>query len=297
MRVSRNFVVVQTGIGRPDYSEEVALGQVRPGLSLKNGQSLIVGGISFTAIPSPYSWVTTPLPPNGTHTAAVNLTVMTDAAANFRVNALVGMTINNVTDGSSGMIIANTVNTVTVATLTGGITNRWNTNDVYSILAHIIDWETGLPFPYSLSAGIVYTIISMSRSANQDSVLRAYLSTPARGIPLSFVGNLGMVEAGYPHWLAEVVPFSTQLFDPTAAYSHQIDFIVENLGGAALEGSFTGYGIMEAIGTPERPSNKTVRCKFCGYEWVVPRSTTYINCPKCGQLNIYVDLSGIRSIG
>lgn len=69
----------------------------------------------------------------GTHTAVANALVMTDANAHFIVNELVGLTIENVTDGSSGVVTANTELTVTVAALAGGVTNQWNTNDVYSI--------------------------------------------------------------------------------------------------------------------------------------------------------------------
>lgn len=222
------FVVPVRGSGKPDYSKEIALGQVRPGLSLKYSQTLIVGGISFSNIITPYPWVKPLLAIGGT--------------------------------------------------------------------AHFIDWETGLPTPYDLMAGYAYSIISMSRSADQDSVVRAYFSTPALGIPLAFVGNIGLIKSGLAHWVADIVPFSTLLFDADSAYSHQADFIVENLGGAAMEGSYTLYAIYEAVGTPERPPDKTVRCKFCGHEWVVPRETTYIKCPSCGELNIYCDFSKLRRL-
>lgn len=69
----------------------------------------------------------------GAHTAAAHATIMTDANAHFIVNELVGLTIENVTDGSSGVITANTETTVTVAALAGGTLNQWSTNDVYSI--------------------------------------------------------------------------------------------------------------------------------------------------------------------
>ncbi len=69
----------------------------------------------------------------GIHTAVASLTIMTDANAHFIVNELVGLTIENVTDGSSGVVTANTETTVTVAALAGGVTDQWNTNDVYSI--------------------------------------------------------------------------------------------------------------------------------------------------------------------
>jgi hypothetical protein len=69
----------------------------------------------------------------GTHTAALNPLVMTDATAHFIVNELVGLTIINTTDGSSGVITANTETTVSVAALAGGTLNTWTTADAYSI--------------------------------------------------------------------------------------------------------------------------------------------------------------------
>ncbi|KKM84643.1 hypothetical protein LCGC14_1297160 [marine sediment metagenome] len=69
----------------------------------------------------------------GVHTAVANALVMTDANAHFVLNELVGLTIENVTDSSSGVVTANTETTVTVAALAGGTTDQWNTNDVYSV--------------------------------------------------------------------------------------------------------------------------------------------------------------------
>ena len=69
----------------------------------------------------------------GTHTGGMGVAVLTDAAAHFPIpNGLVGLTVNNQTDGSSGLITANTINTVTAA-LGGGLFNVWNTNDIYYI--------------------------------------------------------------------------------------------------------------------------------------------------------------------
>jgi hypothetical protein len=69
----------------------------------------------------------------GTHTAANSATVMTDAAHTFIPNSLVGLTILNTTDGSSGVITANAAHTITVAALSGGADNTWETNDAYSV--------------------------------------------------------------------------------------------------------------------------------------------------------------------
>lgn len=49
----------------------------------------------------------------GTHTAIPDPLIMTDAAATFAVGALIGLTINNTTDGSSGVITDNDATTVT----------------------------------------------------------------------------------------------------------------------------------------------------------------------------------------
>ena len=69
----------------------------------------------------------------GIHTAIASATIMTDANAHLIVNELVGLTIENVTDGSSGVITANTETTITVAALAGGTLNQWSTNDVFSV--------------------------------------------------------------------------------------------------------------------------------------------------------------------
>ena len=84
----------------------------------------------------------------GAHTAVASATIMTDATAHFVAGELVGLIIENVTDGSSGVITANTENTVTVAALAGGITNQWNTTDVYSINGadyDTEDWDSWTP--------------------------------------------------------------------------------------------------------------------------------------------------------
>ena len=69
----------------------------------------------------------------GTHTGGMGVAMLTDANAHFRIpNGLVGLTVVNSTDGSSGVITANTETTVT-AVLAGGATNLWDTGDVYYI--------------------------------------------------------------------------------------------------------------------------------------------------------------------
>ena len=73
---------------------------------------------------------------SGTHdNAAESATIMTDAGETFVVDALIGGTIFNDTDGSSGVITDNDEHTVTVAALIGGDDNSWDDADVYRISA------------------------------------------------------------------------------------------------------------------------------------------------------------------
>ena len=84
----------------------------------------------------------------GTHTTGANSATLKDTSQKWVVNELVGMTVYNVTDGSSGPITANTDMVVT-ATLAGGTENDWDVNDVYSISPMkggvAVDLVTGIP--------------------------------------------------------------------------------------------------------------------------------------------------------
>lgn len=96
---------------------------------------------------------------SGTHTAAPSATVMTDAAAHLQAGELVGLTIVNVTDGSSGVITANTETTVTVAALAGGTLNQWTVADVYTIEGadyDTDDWDTWNP-GFAANTSIIQT--------------------------------------------------------------------------------------------------------------------------------------------
>ncbi len=72
--------------------------------------------------------------PSGTHTDGTHATIMTDSAAAFTVDALIGKVIYNVTDGSQGTITDNNATTITVAALAGGSDNQWQVNDIYNIV-------------------------------------------------------------------------------------------------------------------------------------------------------------------
>jgi hypothetical protein len=69
---------------------------------------------------------------SGSHDGANNAATLTDSTASFTVNAFIGFYIRNITDGSEGLITANTATTVT-ANLESGTDNDWDTNDIYEI--------------------------------------------------------------------------------------------------------------------------------------------------------------------
>lgn len=69
---------------------------------------------------------------SGAHDGAANAAILTDSGEAWVVSQLVGKTINNTTDGSSGVITANNATTVT-ATLAGGTDNDWDVSDAYTI--------------------------------------------------------------------------------------------------------------------------------------------------------------------
>ena len=68
----------------------------------------------------------------GVHTGVDNSPILFDSTKNWVPNSLVGVTIYNIIDGSSGVITANTSKTIT-AVLAGGVDNDWDSADVYRI--------------------------------------------------------------------------------------------------------------------------------------------------------------------
>jgi len=92
----------------------------------------LVGSISGSAIVIAENTFSEGLE-SGTHDGASNVATLSDSTATFTVNALVGYTVSNTTDGSSGLVTANTATTVT-ATLAGGAENDWDASDAYTIV-------------------------------------------------------------------------------------------------------------------------------------------------------------------
>ena len=94
----------------------------------------------------------------GTHTGANNAAVMTDSAASFIADNLIGLTIYNVTDGSSTTITDNDTTTIT-GILSGGTDDDWDTGDEY----YIYD-------PYYIKAGTTGLTLTASGSGNTPFV-------------------------------------------------------------------------------------------------------------------------------
>lgn len=69
---------------------------------------------------------------SGTHDGASGASVLTDSGASFTVNGLIGSIIFNLTDGSKGMITANTATTIT-ANILGGKEDDWDAGDSYAV--------------------------------------------------------------------------------------------------------------------------------------------------------------------
>jgi len=79
----------------------------------------------------------------GEHDGGDDAAVLTDSGRDWKTNELVGFTIYNKTDGSSGTILSNTSTTVT-ATETGGTGNDWDDGDEY-----IIQRPDAVPTPFT----------------------------------------------------------------------------------------------------------------------------------------------------
>ena len=68
----------------------------------------------------------------GVHDGDNNAALMTDSGESLTVDAYIGMTVYNITDGSSCTITDNAATTIT-CTLSGGTDDDWDTNDVWMV--------------------------------------------------------------------------------------------------------------------------------------------------------------------
>lgn len=108
----------------------------------------------------------------GTHTpAGGSATVLTDTTLALTTDQYVGYTIRNITDGSQGIITANTTTTVTVAELYGGTADAWAQNDVHHI---------AVPLNSDSGAGISHRFLVKTRDLGVDIDRRRLVGTSRR---------------------------------------------------------------------------------------------------------------------
>lgn len=103
----------------------------------------------------------------GTHTGDNDAETLTDSGASFTVDGLIGMRIDNLTDGSSAVISDNDGTTVT-ADLAGGDNDNWTSGDSYQIVYN--------PFAHRLQKVLVPSVrahmtIEAARAAAYIEVL------------------------------------------------------------------------------------------------------------------------------
>ena len=97
-----------------------------------NVYASILRGVFSTSDPDfPLNSVSTTTK-TGAHDGSDNASVLTDSGESWTVDEFVGLTVQNILDGSEGVITGNTATTVT-ATLAGGTDNDWDIGDSWSI--------------------------------------------------------------------------------------------------------------------------------------------------------------------
>ena len=106
----------------------------------------------------------------GTHTGASGASILTDSTLSLTTDELVGYTIKNVTDGSQGIITANTATTIT-ADLYGGTDNDWDSGDIHNI-ARPLNGDAG--------QGISHRFMIKTRDLGVDIDRRRLVGTTRR---------------------------------------------------------------------------------------------------------------------
>ena len=107
---------------------------------------------------------------SGNHEGADNEGVLLDTGATWIIDSLIGRTIENISDGSSGIITDNDVTTITVR-LSGGTDNDWDSNDNYSIRDSWIDHPGPSNGIYMGHTNTGLHFIGGSQTATSDSDL------------------------------------------------------------------------------------------------------------------------------
>lgn len=111
----------------------------------------------------------------GTHQGANDSATLSLADGGWVEDFLVGRTVNNLTDGSTGTITANIQDTVTV-TLSGGSGNDWDTGDEYEIVGVLVANAQAGTHSGSANASVLTTSSSSNR-ISQSCVGRVLTNT------------------------------------------------------------------------------------------------------------------------
>lgn len=121
---SDNYLVVWDGASWVGFIKEDG--------TLLVGSIGITGNIVTTGELNGLTKIVTLTHASGVHDGGNNQTILTDSGESFVTNSRVGMTLYNITDGSSGIVTANNGTTIT-ATLAGGIDNDWDDGDAWQV--------------------------------------------------------------------------------------------------------------------------------------------------------------------
>jgi hypothetical protein len=109
----------------------------------------------------------------GAHTGSNNVAVLEDLNQFWRVNELRGKLVWNDTDGSVGLVTANTLNTVT-ASLGGGTDDDWDTDDTYTITTY----RVGNPYQDTLANRPVLATVGGIQEAVFTRTASHFLNVP-----------------------------------------------------------------------------------------------------------------------
>jgi hypothetical protein len=137
----------------------------------------------------------------GTHDGSGNAAILSDSTASWSTDEHVGKWLYNTTDGSNGLITANTSTTIT-ATLAGGTDNDWDASDAYGISDVWSTWTTewgSLGFtPQKSAPALASVVISKGDVTNQFAGTSFTSNICRTDIPLGEQDNFVRVKAVYP---------------------------------------------------------------------------------------------------
>tara|TARA_R100000008_G_C3583839_1_gene170606 strand:- start:465 stop:3095 length:2631 start_codon:yes stop_codon:yes gene_type:complete len=168
----------------------------------------------------------------GQHTGSDHATIMTDSNGTFTTDELIGSTIKNDTDGSSGVITDNDGTTITVSALAGGSDNSWdNADDDYY---RVIPAETGDNYLITSSGGTgaAFKVYSFNTDVHSANIIDLGTGTTAVK-PAFFVADGGLrVSDGN---------FGADCKNKWFGYIERVDFSTAAIASSKGLGTFAGW--------------------------------------------------------